>query len=66
MNKDNTAAVSPHALPPLPYPDNALAPVISANTLGFHYGKLSPGICRQPEQGWWRERHLRICRCSKS
>jgi Fe-Mn family superoxide dismutase len=26
-------------LPPLPYPENALAPVISANTLGFHYGK---------------------------
>ena len=26
-------------LPPLPYADNALAPVISANTLGFHYGK---------------------------
>jgi superoxide dismutase, Fe-Mn family len=26
-------------LPPLPYPDNALAPVISANTLSFHYGK---------------------------
>jgi Fe-Mn family superoxide dismutase len=27
------------ALAPLPYPDNALDPVISANTLGFHYGK---------------------------
>ncbi len=26
-------------LPPLPYADNALDPVISANTLGFHYGK---------------------------
>ena len=26
-------------LPPLPYADNALHPVISANTLGFHYGK---------------------------
>jgi Fe-Mn family superoxide dismutase len=26
-------------LPPLPYADNALAPVISAQTLGFHYGK---------------------------
>jgi superoxide dismutase, Fe-Mn family len=26
-------------LPPLPYPDNALDPVISANTLGFHHGK---------------------------
>lgn len=28
-----------HILPPLPYGDNALGPVISANTLGFHYGK---------------------------
>ena len=37
----NTAAVaSPSiALPPLPYPQNALDPVISANTLGFNYGK---------------------------
>jgi len=26
-------------LPTLPYADNALAPVISANTIGFHYGK---------------------------
>ncbi len=26
-------------LPPLPFADGALAPVISANTLGFHHGK---------------------------
>ncbi len=26
-------------LPPLPYPDNALAPDISTNTISFHYGK---------------------------
>jgi Fe-Mn family superoxide dismutase len=26
-------------LPPLPYAENALAPVISANTLSFHHGK---------------------------
>ena len=26
-------------LPPLPYAENALEPVISANTLSFHYGK---------------------------
>ena len=26
-------------LPPLPYAENALDPVISANTLSFHYGK---------------------------
>jgi len=30
---------APFTLPPLPYADNALAPVISANTIGFHYGK---------------------------
>jgi superoxide dismutase, Fe-Mn family len=30
---------TPFILPPLPYADDALAPVISANTMGFHYGK---------------------------
>jgi len=30
-------------LPPLPYADNSLAPVISANTIGFHYGKHHKG-----------------------
>jgi Fe-Mn family superoxide dismutase len=37
----STAAVlsQPIALPPLPYDQGALAPVISANTLTFHYGK---------------------------
>jgi len=34
---------APHVLPPLPYQDNALDPVISANTLGFHYGKHHSG-----------------------
>lgn len=33
------AVASPLALPPLPYPENALAPTISAQTIGFHYGK---------------------------
>jgi Fe-Mn family superoxide dismutase len=28
-----------HVLPPLPYPKDALAPVISAETLEFHHGK---------------------------
>jgi Fe-Mn family superoxide dismutase len=32
-------AAAPHVLPPLPYADNALDPVISAQTIGFHYGK---------------------------
>ena len=30
---------APFALPALPYADDALAPVISANTISFHYGK---------------------------
>lgn len=36
MSNEKTGS---HTLPPLPYADNALDPVISANTLGFHYGK---------------------------
>ncbi len=32
-------AASPVELPKLPWADDALAPVISANTLSFHYGK---------------------------
>ncbi|HXO63857.1 MAG TPA: superoxide dismutase [Steroidobacteraceae bacterium] len=32
-----------HALPPLPYAPDALAPVISANTLSFHYGQHHKG-----------------------
>ena len=31
------------ALPKLPYPENALEPIISANTVGFHYGKHHAG-----------------------
>lgn len=33
------AVAGPHVLPPLPFAENALAPYISANTLGFHHGK---------------------------
>jgi superoxide dismutase, Fe-Mn family len=32
-----------HTLPALPYPQDALAPVISANTLKFHHGKHHQG-----------------------
>lgn len=32
-------AASPIVLPALPYAENALNPVISTNTIGFHYGK---------------------------
>jgi superoxide dismutase, Fe-Mn family len=35
--------VALHVLPPLPYAENALDPVISTNTLGFHYGKHHKG-----------------------
>lgn len=33
------ATAPPLVLPPLPYAENALAPVITANTIGLHYGK---------------------------
>jgi superoxide dismutase, Fe-Mn family len=33
------APVPPLSLPPLPYADSALEPVISAKTLSFHHGK---------------------------
>jgi superoxide dismutase, Fe-Mn family len=32
-----------HVLPPLPYAETALDPVISAHTIGFHYGKHHKG-----------------------
>lgn len=34
---------SPHVLPPFPYAENAFAPIITANTIGFHYGKHHQG-----------------------
>ena len=43
MNHDNHAVASPHVLSSLPYPEHALAPVISADTVGFHYGKHHRG-----------------------
>ncbi len=43
LNLDNfsgtTLSGSQFVLAPLPYADNALEPVISANTLSFHYGR---------------------------
>jgi len=36
-------ATSPHALPALPYAENALEPVITAKTMSFHYGKHHKG-----------------------
>ena len=43
MSNDKIKSLSPIILPPLPYADNALEPVISANTIGFHYGKHHKG-----------------------
>jgi Fe-Mn family superoxide dismutase len=39
MSNDKIESASPHVLPSLPYANNALDPIISANTIGFHYGK---------------------------
>jgi Fe-Mn family superoxide dismutase len=36
-------ASSPPLLPPLPYPENALEPVISSKTIAYHYGKHHRG-----------------------
>ena len=40
MNKSAPSnSTSPQVLPPLPYAENALEPVITARTIGFHHGK---------------------------
>ena len=41
--KSTIESASPYVLPSLPYADDALAPVISAHTIGFHYGKHHKG-----------------------
>ena len=43
MSNNRIQSASANVLPPLPYADNALDPVISANTVGFHYGKHHKG-----------------------
>ena len=42
-SKDKIESAFPHVLPPLPYADNALSPVISGHTIGFHYGRHHKG-----------------------
>jgi len=42
-NSEKIESATVFVLPALPYADNALAPVISANTLGFHYAKHHKG-----------------------
>ena len=43
MTNSKIANAAPLTLPALPYAENALAPVISANTISFHYGKHHKG-----------------------
>ena len=43
MSNDTLQKDSMHVLPSLPYAENALEPVISARTIGFHYGKHHRG-----------------------
>jgi Fe-Mn family superoxide dismutase len=40
---DKIESATAYVLPPLPYVQNALEPVISANTISFHYGKHHKG-----------------------
>lgn len=43
MSKNKIEIPSQHTIPALPYIDSALGPVISANTIGLHYGKHHKG-----------------------
>jgi Fe-Mn family superoxide dismutase len=43
MSNEKIESTAPHILQSLPYADNALEPVISAKTIGFHYGKHHKG-----------------------
>jgi Fe-Mn family superoxide dismutase len=42
-SNDNIKSTTVYVLPPLPYAENALEPVISAKTIAFHYGKHHKG-----------------------
>jgi Fe-Mn family superoxide dismutase len=42
-SNDKIESAFPHVLPPLPYADNALSPVISGHTIGFHYSRHHKG-----------------------
>jgi Fe-Mn family superoxide dismutase len=43
MSNEKIESAALHVLPSLHYADNALEPVISAKTIGFHYGKHHKG-----------------------
>jgi len=47
------AAAGPFVLPPLPYAADALSPVISANTIGFHYTTASTTRAMPPSLTNW-------------
>jgi Fe-Mn family superoxide dismutase len=42
-SNDTMESTFPHVLPPLPYADNALSPVVSGHTIGFHYSRHHKG-----------------------
>ncbi len=42
-SNDKTGSTTLHVLPPLPFGENALEPIISAKTISFHYGKHHKG-----------------------
>ncbi len=50
MSIINTLLLMVHVLPQLPYAADALAPKMSKETIEYHYGKTSSGLCQQPEQ----------------
>ena len=43
-------AASLYVLPPLPYAEKALEPVIKAETMSFHYGKHHQGQLDDPRR----------------
>jgi len=43
MSNNNIQSTNSYLLVPLPYAENALEPVISSHTIGFHYGKHHKG-----------------------
>lgn len=47
LRADAAAAGGPFSLPPLPYPEDALAPHIDARTMAIHHGKHHAGYTRK-------------------
>ena len=51
--------VMTYEMPKLPYTNNALEPVISQQTIDYHYGKHLANLREQPQQPRYRERNLK-------